>query len=191
VDAEPDMIDIGRRKAAGIATIFWTVQAAEDVRLPPGSLDLVTVGNAFHRLDRPRIAAAAFTWLRPGAPIAVVDTASVWRGTEPWQRRAVEVIAIWAPRPPAVSDHTGPKAEDFLRGAGFRAIEEFRYPTPHRWTVDTFLGYLFSTSVASRRALGSRAATFDAEMRRALRGFESEGGLTELVDFRCVLGRRS
>jgi hypothetical protein len=45
--------------------------------------------------------------------------------------------------------------------------------------------------IGRRKAAGTATISCDAEMRRALRGFESEGGLTELVDFRCVLGRRS
>jgi 2-polyprenyl-3-methyl-5-hydroxy-6-metoxy-1,4-benzoquinol methylase len=49
VDAEPDMIDVGRAKASAqhIANVTWQVQTAESLQLPPACLDLLTIGNAW------------------------------------------------------------------------------------------------------------------------------------------------
>lgn len=44
---------------------------AEDARFEPASLDLVTVGNAFHWMDGAAVLARVHGWLRPGGCLAV------------------------------------------------------------------------------------------------------------------------
>ncbi|WP_162907318.1 class I SAM-dependent methyltransferase [Allorhizocola rhizosphaerae] len=177
VDLEPDMVAAGMRKAPGLT---WIVAAAEELLFEPGTLDLVTVGNAFHRLDRALVAARARTWLKPGGAIAVVNTDSVWRGTEPWQRTAVEIVAKWRPQ---VAPAKRASHEKVLRSAGFADVEERLFHVPHVWSVDGFIGYLYSTSVVSKAALGANAGAFERELRAAL-----TGTLRETARFSCLTG---
>lgn len=60
VDAEPEFVVYGRAKAAelGVGNIPWRTASAEDVELD-GPFELITIGNAFHRLDRPVVAERA------------------------------------------------------------------------------------------------------------------------------------
>jgi hypothetical protein len=97
VDVDLDMVEVGRAKAARIGTdnVRWTLGRAEDLRAPPSSFELITIGNAFHRLDRGPIAARTPNWLAPGGALAIPNTGSVWAGNEPWQAIAVEVIHGW------------------------------------------------------------------------------------------------
>jgi hypothetical protein len=46
------------------------------------------------------------------------------------------------------------RTESVLQSAGFDDIAEYHFPTPYVWTVDTLLGYLHSTAVASPSVLG-------------------------------------
>ena len=57
VDLEPDIIAAGKDEAnrLGLSNIRWTVGRAEDVEQAPGSVELVTIGEAFHRLDQRRV----------------------------------------------------------------------------------------------------------------------------------------
>ena len=68
VDQEPEMIEVGRAAARrlGVTNLRWTVGRAEDVAAAPGSFELITVGEAFHRLDQPLIAKRALARLAPG-----------------------------------------------------------------------------------------------------------------------------
>src|SRR5437899_12004288 len=54
VDLEPEMIEVGRREATrrGANNITWSVVRAEDLEAPSARFDLITVGEAFHRLDQ-------------------------------------------------------------------------------------------------------------------------------------------
>jgi SAM-dependent methyltransferase len=169
VDQEPDMIAFGRKKAdtLGASQVKWMVGRAEELEAPAGHFELVTIGSAFHRLDRPLVARRVQQWLPRGRYLAIVGASSVWTGTESWQALAVEVINRWTrPRPKGQGKSMTPA--EVLAAVGYDAIEERTFAVPHRWSLDDFIGYLHSTSVASRSALGGSATAFEADLRRTL-----------------------
>ena len=74
VDQEPEMAARVRDKAraAGLPHVRALAASAEDLSAPGASFDLVTIGNAFHRLPRDAVAVRAFGWLRPGGFLALI-----------------------------------------------------------------------------------------------------------------------
>src|SRR5260370_39513926 len=84
VDQEHDMIERARSKAAksGSSNVRWIVGRAEDVDAPADSVELVVIGNAFHRLDRSRVARCALDWLAPRRCIAISGSSSLGAGQE-------------------------------------------------------------------------------------------------------------
>jgi SAM-dependent methyltransferase len=196
VDLEPDMIEVGRRTAAtaGLDNIRWLLQPAEEVDAPAGHFRLVTVGNAFHRLHRPLIAQLCLQWIEPGGYLAVLFGASLWIGDQPWQRAAEPVITKWT-SPDAIipaSVAGGPRLshEQVLIEAGFVEVAESVYPTPHVWTVDTFIGYLRSAGFLSDLRQSGLVERFEDELRAALLTAEPSGELSEDISFSLLLGRR-
>src|SRR5262249_46048956 len=141
---------------------------AEDLRLPLGSIELVVIGEAFHRLDQERILACVVRWLQARGSLATLGAEPVWRGEEAWKRVLVEVVNKWTDCSLADPNETawgGPCDE--LRAAGL-SVEEGEAVVERIWTSDSILGYMFSTSIASRRVLGDKARSFEADLRRAL-----------------------
>jgi SAM-dependent methyltransferase len=197
VDQEPEMIEVGRAEAArlGRSNVVWQVGPAEDVDVEPGSVDLVTIGNAFHRLDRPRVAASARRWLSASGAIAVVGTSSLLADDEPWQVVATDAARRWGrlgdPATGASPTSDGPRRthEEVLAEAGF-SVHEVVVSSVHPWTIDDIIGYLHSTSFASVPALGDHADRFEAELRARLPQVEPAGGFVETIKFFYVLGRR-
>ncbi len=58
LEPEPDMIDVGKRSTADHANVEWQLGRDADVPRLFGrgeGFDLVTVGNAFHHMDRSRL----------------------------------------------------------------------------------------------------------------------------------------
>ena len=53
IDQEPEMIEVGKEEAKrrGTENIQWKVGRAEELELSNGSIELITIGEAFHRLD--------------------------------------------------------------------------------------------------------------------------------------------
>ena len=87
-----------KAQAAGLLQFRAVACAAEDLRVPAGSFDLVAIGNAFHRLPRDAVAASAFRWLRPGGFLALAWGGSPHEGEAPWQRALRQAMDRWKTR---------------------------------------------------------------------------------------------
>lgn len=200
VDSEPEMITTGERLAAdrSIANIAWQCCRAEDLAQTSAFFDLITIGEAFHRLDQPLVLQSAMRWLRPGGAIASMGSTGLLQGREPWQL-AVTALARewtkdvfpdgWAQSRPGSA--TGPGAEaEAMRRAGFSNVESRAFVVEHTWTVDEIAGYLRTTSVCSRRVLGAQHAAFEAALRDALLGMNPDGRFFERLEFGYTAGQR-
>jgi SAM-dependent methyltransferase len=199
VDVEPDMIDVARAAAArrGIDNVTWLVKRAEDFEAPPGSFDLVTIGEAFHRLRQSVVARLAFDLLRPDGCLATLGLEGRFEGNAPWEATVREVadeyrrLAFpegWAEILPG--EQGGPEARSAaMRGAGFVDVEEHVLELPHDWSFEEIAGYLESTSTCSRRALGIHFEPFIRQLRSRL----TAGGATafpEVIRWGYTLARK-
>jgi len=190
VDVEAEMIEIGRHEASarGTANVEWRVSRAEDLQLSPNSIDLITVGEAFHRLDATLVLQRAGEWLRPGGSFASLAGESMWRGLEAWQLELVRVVNKWTGGvlgDPNTQPWGGPVGA--LREAGFD-VQEYEVRVEHAWTCDSIVGFMFSSSIASRRALGADADRFEAELRAALLEVDPAGRFVSSMRFGFALG---
>jgi hypothetical protein len=170
IDVEPEMIAVGERSATrcGVTNIDWHLTRAEQLELPPASVELVTIGEAFHRLDQSRVLELVQDWLVEGGFLATLGGESVWSGSEPWKRVLVDVANRWTSLKlgdPTVAEWGGPR--DVLLAAGWH-VREFQMHVETVWTTDSLIGFMLSTSFASRAALRERAVPFEAALRREL-----------------------
>jgi hypothetical protein len=173
------------------------VGRAEDLELAPCWLDLITVGEAFHRLDQPLIAQKALDWLKPGGCLATLGTEGILAGREPWQKNAAEVARRWTSRAflsgwargRLGADVRPGAGERVLRTAGFADIESRSFLEPRDWSFEDIIGYLKSTSVCSEKALGKDFAAFAAELGAALAGCGEEM-FHEDLKCGCTIGRK-
>ena len=201
VDQEPEMVAIGREQATrrGLENVRWIVGRAEEIEAAPGSFQLITIGEAFHRLDQRLIAERAMTWLAPGGGLATLGCFSLMQGREPWHdvlrtvvRQRMEhdspsqlASRLSSPQPRG-TDHD----RQVLTAFGFEHVGTYDFPHPYVWTLDSILGNLPSTSKLSRRALGNEAERFDADVQRALLSFDSSGRYPETLRYGYSLFRR-
>jgi SAM-dependent methyltransferase len=200
VDQERDMLGVAREKAeaAGIGNIRFVASAAEDLSAPEQSFDLVAIGNAFHRLPRESAAARVFRWLRPGRFLALAWGGSPWEGQVPWQQAMSATMQRWQTRaqargrvPPGYERARSERPDlVILRQAGFQIAGSYEFPTAQEWTVETLIGFVFSTSVLSRAALGGHASGFADDLQQELRACEPAGRFRQTIGFAYELARR-
>jgi ubiquinone/menaquinone biosynthesis C-methylase UbiE len=193
VDLEPDMVEVGQRRAAaaGITNVLWFVGRAEQLELPPESLDLITIGEAFHRLDQRRMLDLAGRWLRPGGVLATMGSANILRGAQAWHRRVFEVAEAWTRDAfPNGWASAAPGAENeparlraLFENQGFVDIRDHEFPHEFTWTIESVLGYLRSMSVCSPSVLGERRTGFEEAVRSALLELDPEGEFPEELQF--------
>jgi SAM-dependent methyltransferase len=192
IDVEPEMIAVGHQRASrsGISTIDWHVLPAEQLHLAPASVELVTIGEAFHRLDHIRILELVSDWLIPGGCLATLGGESIWSGREPWKQIVVAVANRWTSitlAEPTAEQWGGPL--DTLIAAGWQATE-YQMSVETVWTTDAIVGFMRSTSFASRNVLGDKAAQFEAELRRELRAFAPDDRFPASQRFGYTLATR-
>jgi len=200
VDLEPEMIEAAKTEAARLETtnILWSIGYAEELDAPAAAFDLVSIGDAFHRLDQPRVASCAFRWLKPGQYIAILGSYSILGGREPWQRIVIDVLGRWSgglsPTTGATSSQQN-KGDPKLHGqelikAGFVDVATHSFFETHEWTLDSIVGFLYSTSVCSLAVLGTNAGPFEAEIRSALLEHDPVGLYRERIQWGYTIGRK-
>ena len=192
VDQEEESVSYAKALAAerGADHINWRTGRAEDVDVA-GHFELVTVGDAFHRLDRRRIAALAAQWLQPAGHIALLWTSMPWQGPAPWQKAAMEWVVHWMQVTGSIENIPPDLAETLneaphptvLASAGLTVIGTYEFMTPHIWTLETLAGFAHSTSVLSRSALGDHVEAFERDLRDRLLAAQPDANFEEAVSF--------
>jgi SAM-dependent methyltransferase len=200
IDREPEMIEVGQQEATqrGVNNIAWMVGKAEDLAAPPASFALITIGEAFHRLDQQRVAKQALRWLQPGCCLAILGGYGLTSGTEPWQRLVADIVRQWTRRASANGDvpvqpqpGSGPgHNERVLRATGFAEVASYPFVAPYDWTIDTIIGNLYSTSFCSKQVLGDNVEAFEAALKATLCTHDPSGKYHEQMRFGYTIGRK-
>ena len=179
VDVESEMLAEGKRVARrkGVANVEWVHSRAEDLTIAPGSLDLVTIGEAFHRLDQDIVLRRIRHWLKAGACVAIVGCFGVLDGDYAWQESLRRAVSDWTKERPTVP--SGPprgKVHDARRlaEAGFGDVTNKEFVMSHTWTRESILGHLHSTSRFSLAALSDERDDFDRVVLAVLDGDGSD-----------------
>ena len=180
VDLDPGMIEAARTAAArrGISNATWQVGRAEDFDAPDESFDLITIGEAFHRLRQSVVLSLAFRLLRPGGCIATLGLEGRFDGSTAWETTLREVVDVYRTRafPDGWADGLPGEVQGMearhaaMRAAGFVDLEEPVFDIEHEWTFDEIAGYLETTSTCSRHALGTHFEPCINELRARLTG---------------------
>lgn len=177
VDQEPDMIKVGAEQAARAGVeLRWTCSSAESLTVRDGELELITVANAFHRLDRRLVARAARRWLRPGGALVIMGSGRIPGEPLPeWESLVQQAIRDWRrSNPPAspTSDQSpagqaNVSHEDLLAEEGY-AVTHRSFAVQRERSLDEVIGHVYSRSYSTRRALGSDVTTFETDLRHRL-----------------------
>ncbi len=184
VDLEPETVAFAARKDTerGQSRITWTVGAAETVTAQ-GPFDLITVGTAFHRLDRPAVARRMREWVADDGAVALLWSGVPSDGEGPWQHELRRLIEEWVDRA-GVADRVpanwaGAMAEcshrEVLERSGFVYTGRFEFRRGETWTVESLIGFMYSTSILSRDALGTATDEFETDVSRRLARFGRAG----------------
>ena len=145
VDLEAEMVAAGLREARrlGVTNVRWSVGRAEDFDAPTGAFHLVTVGDAFHRFDRRRVASLAYRWLAPGGAFVTLGSEGFLDGDAPWRQVLAEVVRdfigeparrLGAPNAPIAQEIAD--QETAIRLAGFDPVVTRDAPSAHKSAPD-------------------------------------------------------
>jgi SAM-dependent methyltransferase len=200
VDQEPESVEFGQGKAQrlGLSGIRWMAAAAEDVALE-GPFDLVAIGNAFHRLDRDTVARRLVPHLTDCGCVALLWSGTPWLGDRPWQGVLHETLERW--RDAVDARDRVPEGweaamvrdpnERVLRRAGLSYEGLFGFSVAECWSVESLIGFVYSTSFLNRTVLGQRTDAFEADLRDKLLAARPDGVFEQDLTFAYELARRT
>jgi SAM-dependent methyltransferase len=200
VDVEPEMIAAARSESArhGLRHIRWITHRAETLAAPPASFDLVSFGEAFHRVNQPVVVDLVHRWLRPGGAVAIVGCSyGILSGEGIWQAAVAGVVRRWSQRQAPTPDAGDPKPtgmgpehnEQVLGAAGFLEVASHPFVQRVDWTIESITGFLASTSNCSERALRGSAGAVAAEVGAAL-GDDARDRFPEALQCGYTFGRK-
>ena len=70
------------------------------------------------------------------------------------------------------------------------AVADREFLVERIWTCDSIIGFMFSTSIASRRVLGNNAGNFEADLRAALLEYEPADRFVSQQRFGFTVGTK-
>ncbi|WP_298862304.1 class I SAM-dependent methyltransferase [uncultured Gimesia sp.] len=192
LDIDSEMLAAAKQKAGvlDVQNIIWLNERAEQFTSASNSFELLTIGAAFHWMDRKSIAKNAREWLLPGQPMVVLGYTSIWSGTADWHALVRNVLQKWLGAKRRAGSGEYDEALDphelVLINAGY-TLDEIEYQHSHTWTLDELIGNLYSTSFASPAVLGDDKNGFEADLRETLLDYQNSGTYQEEMTFYSLL----
>jgi ubiquinone/menaquinone biosynthesis C-methylase UbiE len=190
-DLDAGMVAVGKTKSnESKVNIEWIAGKAEELKIELNSIDLITISDAFHRVDQSLILDLAKSWLKPGAYIVLMGMYTVWQGNEFWSKHIREIINKWTSRLLVNKKLEFLDYLIMLKDKGFTNCSTYSFEFPHYFTVDSIIGYLYSTSICRKKNLGVDAEEFEAEIRSELLKINKNDAFFENVKCGYDIGRK-
>lgn len=198
MDPEPEMIAEGKKKAkkVGVRNIKWIVAGSNDLetlRDELGEFNSVTIGTAFHWMDRDATLKCLASMIASDGVLIECGTC----GSKPtdWTKTVKSVIRKWLGETRRVGSSTYKqpyeKHEDIFARSPFKKIENYEFEYKYRWTVDSIVGFYLSTSYCSEFVLGDKKEPFVEDLRQALYEINPQGEFRETRLLQAILAWKS
>ncbi|MBW4690899.1 MAG: class I SAM-dependent methyltransferase [Lyngbya sp. HA4199-MV5] len=189
IDPDAEMLQAAEAEAneTGVTNIRWLRDRAESVSDALGQFKLVTFGRSFHWMQRELLLDRLYPLLTDDGGIAILKTGDdPWHSELPWKKTAIAVVKRWL----GEERRTGqagqgvwkPLAvphEDVIAASPFPRQETFEVTFEKSWTVDSYLGYLYSTAFALPSFFGDDREKFEVDLKQSLLTVEPSGTFTE------------
>lgn len=130
----------------GITGIQSIEAEGEDTGLPMNSIDLVTLAQSFHWMNKERAIREISRILRPGQPLVLLWNQSLDTNA-PYYKELNECIKRFNPRYHGGADIVSTDFPEAITQSGlFSTPERYSFPFTAEFTTETYIGFLLSKS---------------------------------------------
>lgn len=189
IDPDAEMLQEAQAEAEslGVSNIRWIQDVAESISAELGQFRVATFGRSFHWMQRELVLEKLSPLLSDRGGVVILKTGDdPWHSTLPWKQAAIEVVKRWL----GEKRRTGQAGNGFwqplevphetvLAQAGFVRQETIGITFEKTWTIDSYLGYLYSTAFALPSFFGDDRPQFEADLKATLLSVEPSGQLVE------------
>jgi SAM-dependent methyltransferase len=189
LDPEPEMLNIARGGAP--AHVEFVEASSYELGLHFGMFQLVTIGRAFHWMDRVETLARLDEIIAPDGAIAFFGDSHPDLPENDWTKVFGEITDRYADGDRFIRRGAGfPPTIAILLGSAFTRLETVSVIERREMSVDSLVTRAFSRSTTSRQRLGERADVFENEIRTAMTTLFPDGGFSEVVATQALIARR-
>jgi SAM-dependent methyltransferase len=192
IDPEPAMLRGARRQAqeAGLAIDFIQGSAAD---LGPhfAPLFLVTIGRAFHWMERRQTLATLDTLVEPHGAVALFQESYPTVPENDWQPSFQAILDHYGAEDPARDrTHNKKDHEAVLLDSPFSHLERVAVLEPRLTSVEHFVDRALSFARAWQGRPGSRLKDMALEVRDALTPYAQDDMVAEVIEGTALVARR-
>jgi SAM-dependent methyltransferase len=192
VDPEAEMLRAARRNAAKAGKeIEFILGSAGDLGPQFGRLHLVTIGRAFHWMDRPRTLEALDALIEPNGGVALFQDSYPVVPVNDWQPSFQAILDYYGAEDPArVRTHGNKNHEAVLLESAFSHLERIAVLEPRRTLIEHLVDRSLSYARAWEGRPGSRLKDMALEVRDALAPYATNGTVQEVLEGTALIARR-
>jgi SAM-dependent methyltransferase len=196
MDPDDDMLATARLTAAEehVEAITFIRGRAEDVPDAVAPVRMAAFGASFHWTDRITVARRLDKLVEPDGAIVILSPSNLWTGrARDWTEIVIETIKCWLGEERRAGSGiyaARPLHQECLKQTPFCQLTEATFVEPRVWTADSIVGYLASTSFASRAVLGEKAEGFERDLRARLSRLSPEGRFADEIEHSVISAKR-
>lgn len=165
--------------------IEWRLCSDRNLDLDNEKIKLAIAVRSFHWLNQDSFLQYLSSHLVENGAIAIIGDGSFWTGNEPWQVKTKEIIQEFLGldrKAGKTMNYTAPSEpyEVILKRNGFTEIDSRTIPIIRHWTLESIIGYLYSTSFSSYDLYAGRNAEFEERLKGEL--LKINNNVTDFVE---------
>jgi ubiquinone/menaquinone biosynthesis C-methylase UbiE len=187
IDPLDEMLQEGKLLATrkGISNIRWLLGESGNLArmaLDIGEIDLTVIAQAFHWMDREQTLRDLYPLIKPSGGLVLI-TADGPKTDSPdtdWKVIISDTVRFWMgdirkAGTKGTYTHPAKRFETVLAESRFHGFESYQFTTKRTWTLESIVGYLYSTSSTSIPVLDDKKEPFEADLRKRLATLEPSG----------------
>ncbi|MDR3529238.1 MAG: class I SAM-dependent methyltransferase [Rhodopila sp.] len=192
VDPEPEMLRAAQRNAAKAgAEIAFVLGSSNDLGPQFGRLHLVTIGRAFHWMDRPRTLEALDALIEPTGGVALFQESYPVVPVNDWHASFQAILDHYGAEDPARDrTHGNKNHEVVLLNSAFSHLERIAVLEQRRTSIEHLVDRSLSYARAWQGRPDSRLKDMALEVRDALTPYAKDGMVPEVLEGTALIARR-
>lgn len=197
VDPDAEMLKEAEEQATnlGANNIIWVQDRAESITPDCGEFRLATLGRSFHWMQRELVLEKLYSLLSYDGGIAIIKTSEdPWHSEHPWKQTAIAVVKRWL----GEQRRTGKAGQglwkslevshdEILAKSKFARYANYEVKFEQSWTIDSYLGYIYSTAFALPSFFSENREKFEVDLKESLLKIEPSGKFTEELSVTALI----
>lgn len=194
VDPSPEMLEAAQENARAARVEVRFVRGSS-YELGPhlGRFKLVTIGRAFHWMDRAATLRSLDELVEPGGGVALFGESYPDVPANAWRKQFQEIVDGYSTDDPARPKiRASASNESVLLDSGFDQLERVSVLEPRRTPIERFVDRALSFASTWHGRPGSREQDLAGEIRAAIAPHaDAEGKVGEVLEGHALIARRS